>query len=98
MRNYPTLGSSAMETKKPVLNSYLIRRLADERGWTQETLAEKVGRHPSAIGKLLKLADGGRFSRAQTRLVPLLAEAFGVEPRELFMRPSKAASEPAESS
>jgi lambda repressor-like predicted transcriptional regulator len=52
-----------------------VRRLMDEKGWNQETLADKIGISQPAISNMLN-----RHCRPQNRTILRLAEAFEVSP------------------
>jgi transcriptional regulator with XRE-family HTH domain len=56
-----------------------VRRLRLSRGWTQEELAQRTGRHWTYIGGIER---GER--NVTIRVIADLARAFGVEIRELF--------------
>lgn len=58
-----------------------IRRLRQEKDWTQEDLAGHVGLSSRYIGQL----ERGRAAATVT-VVGKLAEAFGVEPAEMIRR------------
>ncbi len=56
-----------------------VERLLDDRGWTQGQLAEKIGVGQPAVSLLLS-----RASRPQRRTVEKIAQAFEVDPAELW--------------
>lgn len=56
-----------------------LRRLRDERGWTQYRLAKRAGLSPSYIHKL----EAGKHPRPSSETVGKLARALGVPTSEL---------------
>lgn len=56
-----------------------VRRLRHKKGWTQEQLAERTGRHWTYIGGIER---GER--NATLAVIRDIAEALGVEIRDLF--------------
>lgn len=59
----------------------LIKRLRDERGWTQAELAARSGVRPALLSRL----ESGRQGDTQTHIIQQLAKAFGVDPA-VFVR------------
>ena len=60
-----------------------IRRLRRERGWSQETLADRAGIHRTYLGSV----ERGERNVAIDNICRI-ALALGVDPRELF-RPTR---------
>jgi transcriptional regulator with XRE-family HTH domain len=58
-----------------------VRRLRHARKWTQEALAEKAQLSSRYIGAIERANVSARVS-----VIGRIAEAFGVEPAELFKR------------
>lgn len=56
-----------------------IRQLREQRGWTQEKLADEAG---LASRHIQQLEHGERWPRADT--LRRLAEAFGIEAEEIL--------------
>lgn len=56
-----------------------VKAIMDERGWTQEKLAAETGVSQPAISNILN-----RECRPQQRTVSRFAEAFGVDPGDLW--------------
>lgn len=78
-----------MAKKKPDLNILLrqnVRRLLDERNWSQVELARRMNATPNMLSQLLIGYRNAGFTTTQK-----LAEAFEVEPHELLREPTSAA-------
>jgi transcriptional regulator with XRE-family HTH domain len=60
----------------------LIRRLRDERGWTQERLAREAGITITCLSNL----ERGATKDPNTETISGLASAFGLQPSELDPR------------
>ena len=58
-----------------------VRRLRNERGWTQEDLAEQVGLSARYVGQI----EGAQASMSVT-VLGRLADVLNVDPRELVKR------------
>lgn len=68
-----------MNTKILVRLGEQIRFLRKDKGFTQEELAEKVGVHPTYIGKI----EGGK-SNISTIMLFKLSRALGVKLSKVF--------------
>jgi len=70
-----TLGPRAMRIDGPKL-----RKLREERFWSREELSQKSGIHRDSIGRIERGAwPGGSYLPT----IRKLAEALGIDPREL---------------
>ena len=58
----------------------LIKRLREEKGWSQRELGRRSGVHHSLISRL----ESGVQDDTHTQVVLRLAEALGVDVRELL--------------
>lgn len=61
-----------------------VRRHRNRHGWSQEKLAEESGLHRTYVGSI----ERGERNVA-VRNICVLAEALGVEPRELLKPPAE---------
>jgi transcriptional regulator with XRE-family HTH domain len=61
-----------------------VRRLLDEKGWSQLKLADECGIRPPAINAMMK----GKHPPA-AKTLQKIADAFGIEPYELLLPKKK---------
>jgi transcriptional regulator with XRE-family HTH domain len=68
-----------MQDTMPRISGEKLRKVRDQRLLSQRELAEKAGLSPTTILKL----EADRVGEPHPRTVRKLAEALGVDPREL---------------
>ena len=69
-----------MQDVMPRISGEKLRKVRDERLLSQRELAEKAGLSPTTILKL----EASRVDEPHPRTVRKLADALGVEPKELI--------------